>query len=68
MLDAVIIRRGLIRIEHNRHESRVMLWLEPEMERFSICEKRDMGAEWMTYEQSNIELSGALICSCCRTG
>lgn len=99
-LDAVINQRGLIRVEHNKHGSRAMLWLGPEMERFlgfqgekikaitnavrpycwlicdqlcampslSICEKRDKGAEWMTYKQSHVELSGALICSHCRSG
>lgn len=26
-------RRGLIRVEHGKHGSRAMLWLEPELER-----------------------------------
>ncbi len=99
-LSALVNQTGLIRIEHGKHGSRAMLWLEPEIERvlgfrgaknkatpgtvrpycclicnqlcampcISLCEKRDMGSEWTTYKQTTIELSGALICSHCRSG
>ncbi len=32
----LINQRGLIRVEHNRHGSRAMLWLEPEIERLLV--------------------------------
>ncbi len=32
-LSALVNQRGLIRIEHGKHGSRGMLWLEPEIER-----------------------------------
>ncbi len=32
-LSALVNQRGLIRVEHNKHGSRAMLWLEPEIER-----------------------------------
>ncbi len=99
-LSALVNQRGLIRIEHGKHGSRAMLWLEPEIEKvlgfrgaknkatpgtvrpycclicnqlcampcILLCEKRDMGSEWTTYKQTTIELSGALICSHCRSG
>lgn len=38
------------------------------MPSLSMCEKRDMGAEWTTYKQAHVELSGALICSHCQLG
>ncbi len=32
-LSALVNQRGLIRVEHSKHGSRAMLWLEPEIER-----------------------------------